>query len=78
MPVILDPEKANGWLQEGLTDAEIQSFLNPYDVRKMKARTISKINPRMAASANEPEVTAYYHYPELMEILDPDMFETNF
>ncbi len=74
MPVIIEAERAGDWLRADLTEEEIQSFLKPYDAQKMKARSIAKINPR-AAATNTPGVTAYYHYPELAEILDPGMFE---
>lgn len=75
MPVIIEPERALEWLNPDLGEKEIQSFLKPYDVQKMKARTIRKINPRIPGLAGNPTVTAYYYYPELAEVLGDDRFE---
>lgn len=75
MPVLIEHERALKWLKPDLTDDEIRSFFKPYDMTKMKARPVFKINPKLAALNNDPTVTAYYHYPELAGMLSADMFE---
>ncbi|MBN1821416.1 MAG: SOS response-associated peptidase [Prolixibacteraceae bacterium] len=77
MPLILPPEKALDWLSPELDEAAIKSFLKPFDSEKMKARPISKINPVLSASNNNPGINAYYEYSELDELIKthPDFFE---
>jgi putative SOS response-associated peptidase YedK len=75
MPLIIDPEKAMNWLSDDLSDDEIKSFIKPFDPKQMKAKPIAKINPFVLKNFDNPSVTAYYQYPELMEILPKEFFE---
>ncbi|NQU84255.1 MAG: SOS response-associated peptidase [Mariniphaga sp.] len=77
MPLILPPEKAMDWLSPDLDQSQIKSFIHPFDPLLMKARSISRINPFLAASNNNPGINAYYEYGELDELLKlhPGFFE---
>lgn len=76
MPLILDPETALKWLDPGLTENEIKSFIKPFDAEKLKARPIRKINPKLSYDG-DPGITAYYHYQELSDLMaeHPEYFE---
>lgn len=76
MPLILDPEHALEWLDPGLPEEKIKSFLKPFDAGKLKARPIKKINPRLTYD-NDPDISVYYHYQELSAMLAqyPEYFE---
>lgn len=76
MPLIIEPEKALSWLDSNLSENEIKSFIKPFDARKLKARPIKKINPRLQYE-NDPGITIYYHYEELSNLLakHPEYFE---
>jgi len=43
MPLILDIETADNWLNPHTTNEQIKSLIQPYDENKMKAHTISKV-----------------------------------
>jgi len=75
MPLIINPEKAMEWLSPELTETQIKQFMAPFDAKQMKARPIGKINPFMLKNYDNASVTAYYQYPELMDILSSDYFE---
>ncbi|MBN1927816.1 MAG: SOS response-associated peptidase [Prolixibacteraceae bacterium] len=77
MPLIIDPADATKWLDPNTSENEITALIKPFDTKKMRANPIRKINPFMLDKSNTPEVTAYYPYPELIEILDPEMFYLN-
>ena len=69
MPLIIDPEKAMEWLSPDLSEEKIKGFIKPFDPKQMKAKPIAKINPFILKIFDNPSVTAYYQYPELMDIL---------
>jgi putative SOS response-associated peptidase YedK len=77
MPLILPPEKAMEWLSPTLSEEKIKDFFTPFDASRMKARPIARINPYLTKSNNNPEVTAYYEYQELQELIQshPGFFE---
>ena len=68
-------DKANEWLFPDLSEDEIKGFIKPFDPKQMKAKPIAKINPFILKNFDNPSVTAYYQYPELMEILPAEFFE---
>ena len=76
MPLIIPPENALKWLESDLTEAEIKSFLKPFDANKLKARPIKKINPKLKYE-QDTEITVYYHYQELSSLMasHPEYFE---
>ncbi len=76
MPLIIEPEKALKWLEPNLSDNEIQSFIQPFDVNRLKAKPIKKINPRLQVE-NDPGITVYYQYNDLLPLLEqhPEYFE---
>jgi putative SOS response-associated peptidase YedK len=65
MPLIIEPENALKWLSADISEKDIKSFLKPFDPDKLKARPIKKINPRLQYE-NDPGITVYYHYQELL------------
>jgi len=75
MPLILHADDAMKWLNPNLTKTEIQKLITPFDANLMKARPIQKINPFMLDKYNSADFTAYYHYPELVDVLSPEFFE---
>jgi len=77
MPVIISPERALEWLSRGLSREQINGFLKPFDPGQMKARPVSRINPFLSGSNDNPGVNAYYEYSELDGLLKayPDFFE---
>ncbi|MCF8358790.1 MAG: SOS response-associated peptidase [Prolixibacteraceae bacterium] len=77
MPLIIDPAKAEKWLNPETPREDIVALIKPFDAKKMRANPIRKINPFMLNKSNTPDVIAYYPYPELTEILDPEMFYLN-
>lgn len=66
MPLILEYETALNWLNPNLTELEIKSFFKPYNHLEMKAHTIKHF---LNTSQNIENITAYYHYPELLNDL---------
>lgn len=76
MPLIIEPENAHRWLNAELDKSEIKTFFKPFDADKLKARPIKKINPKLQYG-NDPEISVYYHYQELSNLLasHPQYFE---
>ncbi len=75
MPLILDPDDAMKWLNPDLNEHEIKEFIKPFNTEQLKARPIGKINPTMLDTYDSKEFLAYYHYPELIDILPEDNTE---
>ena len=77
MPLILEPESALRWISPELKDDDIRGFLKPIESHKIKAHTIQKFVPSQAAINNNSELLAYYHYPELTQLIEKqgDLFE---
>jgi len=69
MPLILEPEKALQWIDKNSTEKEIKEMMNPIDESKMKAHTIKKFMPAKPGDSSNPEIIAYYHYPELIDFI---------
>ncbi|OFX58739.1 MAG: hypothetical protein A2046_17140 [Bacteroidetes bacterium GWA2_30_7] len=69
MPLILEYETAKNWLNPNLSESEIKSFFKPYNHLEMKAHTIKHFLSKSDKSINNENITAYYHYPELLSEL---------
>lgn len=65
MPVILEKEQWQRWLQPGLLQDQVMEMLRPCDDSGMQARTISKLITTRGADTNVPEVMEEELYPEL-------------
>ena len=65
MPVILQQEQWQQWLNPALTKEQVQALLNPCSDAHMQAHTISKLITTRGAETNVPEITAPYAYAEL-------------
>ena len=65
MPLLLDVEAADRWLNPLSTPDEIRSVIQPYDESHMKAHTISKVAGNASVNRNYPEILEPVFYPEL-------------
>ena len=65
MPLILDFEAADKWINPLSTTEEIKSIILPYDENKMKAHTISKVASNSKIDRNYSEILEVVNYPEL-------------
>jgi putative SOS response-associated peptidase YedK len=70
MPLILEPENALKWIDKNLPEDEIKNLMKPFDTAKMKAHTVQKFIPTKPKDVENPEVIAYYYYPELVDLFD--------
>ena len=70
MPLIINPENALNWLNTGLSKGEIESFFTPIASDILKAHTIKKFIPSKVEEFENADLIAYYHYPELSEIIE--------
>ncbi|MEE4197182.1 MAG: SOS response-associated peptidase [Bacteroidales bacterium] len=71
MPLILEPEKAFQWIDKNTSEREIRQIMQPLNSSSMKAHTIKKFMPVQPGDTSNPEIIAYYHYPELLDIMAP-------
>lgn len=67
MPLMLDFEAADKWINPLSTTEEIKSIILPYDERNMKAHTISKVAGNSKTDRNYPEIFQPVNYPELSQ-----------
>ena len=65
MPLILDFEAADKWINPLSTAEEIKSIILPFDENNMKAHTISKVASNSKLDRNYPEIIQKVNYPEL-------------
>ncbi len=65
MPVILNPESYEVWLDKELSVAKMQTLMRPYPSEDMQAHTISKLITSRSENSNIPAVTEPFSYPEL-------------
>ena len=65
MPLILDVESADKWLNPLSTPEQIKSLILPYDEKNMKAHTISKVAGNSKINRNYSEILDPVDYPEL-------------
>ena len=65
MPLILDYEAADKWINPLSTTEEIKSLILPFDENKMIAHTISKAASNTKNDRNYPEILQNVNYPEL-------------
>ena len=70
MPLIIEPDKANDWLDPLLSENEIKEYFIPVESKKLKAYTIKKFVPSNTNENNTSELLAYYHFPELIEYIE--------
>ncbi len=67
MPLILDVESADKWLNPLSTPEQIKSLILPYDEINMKAHTISKVAGNSKVNRNYKEILEPVNYPELSQ-----------
>ena len=65
MPLILDVEAADKWINPLSTTEDIKSIILPYNEGNMKAHTISKVVGNSKEDRNYPEIIQQVNYPEL-------------
>lgn len=65
MPLILDYEAADKWLNPLTTSEQIRSIIQPFDENQMKAHTISKVAGNAKQNRNYKEILDAVSYPEL-------------
>jgi putative SOS response-associated peptidase YedK len=65
MPVILPAEQENRWLDDRLTKEEVLALCVPFDEKRMKAHTVSRLITSRTEDSNVPEAQKEYIYPEL-------------
>jgi putative SOS response-associated peptidase YedK len=65
MPVILQKDQWNTWLQPDLPQEQMQALLHPCSDSNMEARTISKLITTRGTDTNVPELLQPFEYPEL-------------
>ena len=65
MPLILPKEKEMSWIQQDISDEELNSLMFPFDENLMKAHTISRRITSRTESPNDPETIKHFEYPEL-------------
>lgn len=65
MPLILDLESADKWLNPLSTPEQIKSLILPYDEINMNAHTISKVAGNSKVNRNYSEILEPVDYPEL-------------
>ena len=65
MPLILDVESADKWLNPLSTPEQIKSLILPYEEINMKAHTISKVAGNSKVNRNYSEILEPVNYPEL-------------
>lgn len=66
MPLILEKEDEEKWVDESLNTEEIKSLIKPFDTTKMQAYTISKDAGNSRLDRNVPEILDEVEYPELV------------
>lgn len=65
MPLILDYDAANQWLDASTSIDALKSIMIPYDDNKMSAHTITKLAGSSKMDRNFPEILQPVIYPEL-------------
>lgn len=65
MPVILPREFEKDWLNQNLSQEDVNAFCQPYDTSKMKAHTISKLITTKGADTNIEEVMKLHEYEKV-------------
>lgn len=67
MPLILDFESADKWLDPSTDTEQLRSVIKPYDEVRMKAHTISKAAGSSKTNRNYKEILDPVVYPELTQ-----------
>ncbi len=68
MPLILNKDDEENWLNNDLNKTEIIKLIKPYPESKMKAHTISQSVNNHAFDRNRADITEEVKYPELNSI----------
>lgn len=66
MPLILDRDTENKWLDITLPPVEVKDLLKPASPEMLKAHTISQLVNRRDAEKNTPELIRPYNYGQLL------------
>jgi putative SOS response-associated peptidase YedK len=66
MPLILNDDDINTWLDPTTPKTKLAELFKPFDDAKLKYHTISKLITSRKENANVPEVTKPYEYNELI------------
>jgi putative SOS response-associated peptidase YedK len=64
MPLILDEQKANFWLEKDLSKSTVEELMQPY-AGELKYHTIKRINPKADIKYESKEIIQKFEYPEL-------------
>lgn len=65
MPLIIDRNKEEKWINPNLNEDEIKYIMKPFNEIEMEAHTISKLITQRGVSNNVPEVMESFNYPEM-------------
>jgi len=65
MPLILKPEDEQKWIEPGLSKAEIEALIKPFDEAEMRAFTVSKEVNNARFDRNTEQAIERVDYPEL-------------
>ena len=76
MPVVLNKDQWQDWLQPNLSKEQIQIMLMPCGDEAMQAHTISKLITTRGADTNVPELHHQFDYPELHSGEQFSLFDT--
>lgn len=69
MPVMLTPENAKKWIDPDLNEESIKSMFTQIPSESLKAYTIKQFLPLAKGVKIDEDVIAYYHYPNLSELV---------
>ncbi len=64
MPMILEEEKAEKWLDINTGDVDIEEIFEPYPDDDLKAHTISPLINNTRVNKNTPDLVRAYNYPD--------------
>jgi putative SOS response-associated peptidase YedK len=57
MPVILDREEESMWLEDGVSDADLKLFLNPYEAKEIE---MYEVDPRVGTVKGNNSIELTY------------------
>lgn len=63
MPLILPADQETRWLQNDLSQSDVESMLNPFDSNQMEAYPISDLISRKGVNSNVPAVQERFNKP---------------
>jgi len=65
MPVILDKQDEEKWLDKSLDKVNIEKLLKPYKENNLEAYTVSKMITQRGVEKNTPDILKPFDYTEL-------------